>query len=175
MTTPAAAKASERLARAGVSLATGANWPTVTVGASVGRQSDTWLPKDNVGAVSASLNYTLFNGGAREAAVQKARAAQRAAEASVRSIANQLMTNLQTAWNALYDARATLQVQDQFVDADTEREKIAKAQYTSGLLNFNEFIIIQDNLVATKQAHLNAQASLMKAQAAWERAEGINL
>ena len=59
--------------------------------------------------------------------------------------------------------------------ADEERAKITRAQYATGLATFNDWIIIEDNLVRSQKAYLDAQASLLLAEAYWIQAIGGTL
>jgi outer membrane protein TolC len=66
-------------------------------------------------------------------------------------------------------------VQRKFLEAARERAKIASAQYSTGLTAFDDWIIIENNLVIAKKAHLNAQSNLLIAEAAWMQAKGDTL
>lgn len=169
------AMAGEDVAAAGVKSSRAAYWPTVDVSASVGRRSNDIPPRDNDAAVGATVTYPLFNGFAREASVQRARSALRAAQANTLSAYNALYSTLQQSWSNLADALDNAQVQAEFLDANSEREKIAQEQYNVGLTTYNDWAIIEDNLVATEQQNLNTQAAALNAWAAWDEARGIDL
>ncbi len=169
------ALAGEGVAAAGVRTSKAAYWPRVDVSASVGRQSNDFPPNDNQAAVGASVTYPLFNGGAREASVQRARSAVRSAQANTLSVYNSLYSTLQQAWSDLADAIDNAEVQAEFLEANSEREKIAQEQYNVGLTTYNDRAIIEDNLVSTEQLNLNTRAAALSAWAAWDEARGIDL
>lgn len=169
------AQAAEDVAAAGVAAARADYWPTVSLSASVGRRSNDIPPRDNDAAVGATLNYPLFNGGTREAAFQRARSGLRAAQAGTLSTYNATYKTLEQSWTDLQDALENARVQQEFLKANTEREKIAAAQYNVGLTSYNDWTIIEDNLVATQQAQLGAQAAALRAWASWDQARGTNL
>ena len=66
-------------------------------------------------------------------------------------------------------------MQKKFLEAVNERAKIASAQYESGLISFDDWIIIENNLVTYKKSHLNAQADMLDAEAYWIQAIGGTL
>ena len=80
--------------------------------------------------------------------------------------------NVATAWQ---DAIEQVEVQKKFLDANQERSRIASQQYSTGLLTFNEWTIIEDNLVSTKKTFLNTQANALLAEANWIAAQGRTL
>jgi outer membrane protein TolC len=59
--------------------------------------------------------------------------------------------------------------------AAEERAKIAEAQYSLGLLQFDNWTIIEDNLVSAKKAFIDAQANALLAEANWVMAKGETL
>ena len=86
-----------------------------------------------------------------------------------------MVLNLAQAWNDLQNAQDTLLVSQKFLEANEERARIASAQYTSGLIDFNAWSIIEDNLVSTRKQMLNASSSLWLAEASWIKAQGGGL
>jgi outer membrane protein TolC len=75
----------------------------------------------------------------------------------------------------LQDAITNMSVQKKFLGAADERAKITRAQYSTGLATFNDWIIIEDNLVKAQKAYLNAQAEMLVAEAYWIQAIGGTL
>ncbi len=59
--------------------------------------------------------------------------------------------------------------------ATEERSKIAQAQYSIGLVTFDNWTIIEDNLVKAKNNYLDAQAAALLAEAKWIQAKGETL
>ena len=59
--------------------------------------------------------------------------------------------------------------------AAQERAKIAEAQYSIGLVSYNDWIIIENNLVSAKTSFVNAQLAALVAEANWVQAKGGTL
>ncbi|WP_144277145.1 TolC family protein, partial [Chlorobium sp. KB01] len=84
----------------------------------------------------------------------------------------QLYDTLEESWKSFQDARQLVTVRKKFLDAAMERSSIANAQYSNGLVTFNEWVIIENNLVSAKKEFLNAGADLLIAEAKWIQAKG---
>jgi outer membrane protein TolC len=85
------------------------------------------------------------------------------------------LLQLKNTWSGYKDASENLQVQKKSLDAYKERAMIADTQYTTGLITFNDWTIIQDGLVSAQKSYLNAQANLLISEAAWIQAKGGTL
>ena len=87
----------------------------------------------------------------------------------------QLFNTLEESWKIFQDARQMVAVKKKFLDAAQERSAIANAQYSNGLVSFNDWVIIENNLVSAKKEFLNAGADLLIAEAQWIQAKGEGL
>ncbi|MFH1847078.1 MAG: TolC family protein [Candidatus Omnitrophota bacterium] len=139
--------------------------------------NSSWPIKESDKAWSAqvSLSFPLFEGGSRIAGVSKSRSELNEAREDERSGRDGVILTLEETWKELKDAIDTAAVKQKFLEATKERSKIANAQYSSGLLGFDDWIIIENNLVTAKKAYLDAQADLLIAEAAWVQAIGGTL
>jgi outer membrane protein TolC len=122
-----------------------------------------------------SVTLPLFEGGSRLANLQKARSRLRQAEANMYSGRDSIIITLEETWKTFMDSVGTLEVQKKFLSAAEERAKIATAQYSSGLINFDDWVIIEDNLVTQKKSYLNSQTNVLTAEARWVQAQGGTL
>ena len=85
------------------------------------------------------------------------------------------MVTLEETWKDFQDAIDTVLVKSKFLEAAKERARIASAQYSQGLITFDDWIIIEDNLVSAKKNYLDAQANLLIYEANWIQAKGGTL
>ncbi len=149
--------------------------PEVSLNSSVGRTSSDWPPDDEEWSVGVSVSFPLFEGGSRIAQVSKARSQLKEKEAEEKSVKDRLIFTLQEAWTEFQDAFDKVNVQKKYLEAAKERAKIASAQYSTGLISFDDWTIIEDNLANAQKAYLNAQAEAMIAQAWWIKVKGGTL
>ncbi len=144
-----------------------------TAGAS--KRSSHWPPEDNQWNLGLSLSMPIFEGGLRIAQVSQAEASYRKAEADYRNIRDSAIVSLEQAWAALQDAIETVTVQGKTLEASRERSKIAEAQYSIGFIAFDNWIIIENDLVSAKKTYLQAQANALLTEANWIQAKGETL
>lgn len=126
-------------------------------------------------SLGLGVTMPIFEGGLRLAQVSQAQAAFAQAEADERSIRDTVYVSLEAAWVALQDALETVEVQNKSLQAALERSKIAEAQYSTGFITYDNWSIIEDNLVRAKTEYLNAEANALFAEANWIQAKGETL
>ncbi|MFA5411343.1 MAG: TolC family protein [Candidatus Omnitrophota bacterium] len=149
--------------------------PALSGDAGANKKSSHWPPQDDNWNLGLSVTLPIFEGGLRMAQVSKARAAYNQLEADARSTGDSLVVGLEKSWVALQDAIETTGVQRKVLNAAEERSKIAEAQYSVGFITFDNWIIIENDLVSAKKAFLSAQANALLAEANWIQAKGETL
>ncbi len=146
--------------------------PTVYASASAGRSDSDWPPDDDSWSAGVAVSYPIFDGRSRAAAVRRNRASLRKAEADEISGRDGVVLTLAQTWTDFQNAADVIGVRDKFLEAAEERAKIAQAQYSTGLISFDNWIIIEDDLVRARKAYLEAQARALNAEARWIQARG---
>lgn len=149
--------------------------PKLYANASAGRTSSNWPPRIDEWSIGLNLTLPLFEGGIRQAEVARARAALRQAEAEEQSAINEAAASLRDKWTRFANAVEQAGVQRKFLEAAQARAKIARAQYSTGLISFDTWTIIEDDLVRAEKAILSAEADAMILEADWIRARGGTL
>ena len=150
-------------------------FPELSAEAGASRKSSHWPPQDDQLDAGLTLSFPIFEGGLRLAEVAQAKAIFNQAQADERSTKDSVIVTLEQTWVALQDAVETVQVQQKFLEAARERSKISEAQYSLGLIQFDNWTIIEDDLVRAKKAFLDAQANALLAEADWIHAKGETL
>ena len=117
----------------------------------------------------------IWEGGAGQARVTQARSVYRQRQAQERSTRDSVVVTLQQSWDDLQDAIETVKVQQDFLTAAEERDKIAAQQYSVGLISFDNWTIIEDDLVSSKKSFLDARVNALLAEAGWIEAKGETL
>lgn len=150
-------------------------YPQLSAQAGASKRSETWPPENDGWNAGLTLSFPLFEGGLRDARVAKAKSLYYQAKADERSTQDSIIVTLEQTWAVMRDAVETVDVQKQFLEAAEERAKIAESQYALGLLQFDNWIIIENDLVSAKKGLLNAQANALLAEADWILAKGETL
>ncbi|MFA4993627.1 MAG: TolC family protein [Candidatus Omnitrophota bacterium] len=149
--------------------------PSLSGAAGANKNGSHWTPRGNQWNLGLVLSLPIFEGGSRIAQVSQAKALLKQLEENERSAKDSAILSLEETWATLQDAIENVGVQGKSLNATEERSKIAQAQYSTGFINFDSWIIIEDNLVNTKKDFLNAQADKLYAWAGWVQAKGETL
>ncbi|HPD18549.1 MAG TPA: TolC family protein [Candidatus Goldiibacteriota bacterium] len=154
----------------------GAFFPSINLSGSVSQRGEE-IPIDDGANWSAGINLSLsiLDGGLLMAKKNAADAYLKQTEKELEYGKNDVLLNMEQAWNNLADAMKNNEIQEKFLSAAYERAKIADAQYSNGLVTFDNWTIIQDNLVSSKKSYLNSQANLLLSEAAWIQITGGTL
>jgi outer membrane protein TolC len=159
-------------ARLAVRSAQLSNSPAIYGTGSYGRQGSALSSMKDRWSVGISASVSLFEGGASYYGVKKAAAQLRQAESDEASTRSAAAVSIEKAWNALRDSVADAAVKEEYLRAETEREKIAEAQYSIGRMTFDDWTVIESGYVKAKQSLLSSQAAVLTAEAAWIQSIG---
>jgi outer membrane protein len=162
----------EQAASAGVTLARAPLYPSLNLTGSTGRQGNRWIPDNDSHSVGVSLSIPLYSGGRDYYGTQSAVSNLSAATYNRERVDQQLVTRLQQAYAAYVEAVQRLKVNQAFVDAATARAEIARNKYDNGLLSFEDWDIIENDLISRQTALVQSQRDRITAEAAWEQAQG---
>lgn len=167
--------AQKEAAKYGVKSTYGEFYPAVYGNGGAGMTDSSWPPGGNEWSIGVSASMPIFEGGKQFADVAKAKAVLGQAQADERSGRDGVIFTLENTWTTLQNAIDNVEVQKKFLEAAQERAKISEAEYSNGLLSFDNWVIIEDNLVSAKKNYLNVQMSALLAEANWIQAKGGTL
>jgi outer membrane protein TolC len=164
--------AQKEAARLGVKSAQADFFPQIYANAGAGKIDASWPPRQNSWSAGLSVSLPLFEGGLQQAQLARAKAILDQAQAQQRSGQNSVLFILVNAWIQWQNSMDNVAVQEKFLIAARERAKIAEVEYTAGLMSFNEWIIIEDELVNAQKSFLNVQTNALMTEASWRQARG---
>jgi outer membrane protein TolC len=147
-------------------------FPTLSGQAGADKTGAHWAPQDSQWDLGLVLSLPIFEGGLRTAQVAQAKALYNQLAANERSTRDGIIVSLSGAWVSLQDAQETVDVQNKQLAAAIERSKIAEAEYSTGFITYDNWTIIEDNLVRAKTDYLNSQINALLAEANWIQAKG---
>jgi len=162
-------------ARYGMSSARADFFPEISGQIGTSRTDSRWPARGEEWDAGVTLSWPLFEGGLKTAQLERAMSQLRQLEANERSIRDGVIVGLEEAWAEFNDAVESVGVRGKFLDAAQERSKIAEAQYSLGLIQYDNWTIIQDDLVNAKTTLLSTQVNALLAQASWIQAKGETL
>lgn len=147
-------------------------FPTLTASGSLFRQGADFFPQGDRWSVNVGVTYPLFSGGKDYYALKANKSAFEAAKQNRESVAAQRVSKLQ---QALQTYRATVEnarVSESLLSASSVRAQIARVKYMSGLLSFDQWDIIENELISRQKDALQTRYDLEVAQAVWEQTNG---
>ena len=150
-------------------------FPNLSGQAGANRTAAHWPPQNDQWNLGLSLSFPIFEGDLRFAQVSQARALLNQLKENERSTKDGVVVNLEQTWASLQDAMETVEVQYKSLIATEERSKIAEAEYSTGFITYDNWTIIEDNLVSAKIKYLDAQANALFAEANWIQTKGETL
>lgn len=146
--------------------------PNVYASYQIGKSGDSWPPENSQWSLGANMSFTVFDGDRNGAALRKAEAVVTQTVLQVADGRQTIVLTLAQTWNDLVNAYEDVKVRKSFLIAAEERARIANAQYAAGLLTFDNWSIIEDNLVNAQKNYLNAKIAVLQAEARWVQACG---
>jgi outer membrane protein TolC len=166
------AKAQLLVAQAQLDQARATFFPSLDLNGSVSRQGDHFFPNTNRWSVGLNLTFPFFPGGRNIFDFEAAQANERKAELNRQSVENQLVLKLRQTYVAWLDALGQQHVAEEFLTAADERSTIARGKYTNGLMTFEDWDIIENDLISRQKSALTNRRDAVLAEAAWQQAQG---
>lgn len=164
--------AQARAARRGVTIARSQLYPELSATASASRRGSDWPPNTDRWSTGISFSFPFFPGGRNIFDVKSAKAEERRTQANLRSVTDQAASNLEEAFARFQDAVERTEVREEFLEAAEVRAEISGSQYTSGLFSFEDWDLIENDLIANQKTMLSSRRDAVIAEANWELAQG---
>ena len=148
--------------------------PTLDLNANVNRQGESFLPEQERErwSVGLSLTIPLFDG-LRDRNTYKASVFSKyAAEGKKKSAMLELLPKLREAQNLAKQSDIKLRVDSKFREATSTRAEIARAKYNNGLITFEDWDIIENELIQRQTTYILSKKDRVVKYAAWENILG---
>jgi len=162
-------------AKAGVDIASSGFWPSVDLTGTANRTNSDTVPDYRSNSVILSLTVPIFSGGKTYYGARSAGAQESAAEALREGLLRQLRTQLEQSYAVYVLAVTQLTVAEEFRKAAQVRAEIARNKYSNGLMSFEDWDIIENDLISRERTLLLSQRDRITAEAAWEQALGTGV
>lgn len=143
--------------------------------ASANRSGTEWPLKNEAYSIGVEISLNLFQGGKSYYQTSLYEAQHKQLLADERSTRNALVLDLEQKWTSLKNSIDTVGVRQKYLKAAEERASIANAQYSIGTIQFDNWTIIQDNLVNAKKSYLEAQTDALLKESDWNLSTGRTL
>ncbi len=159
-------------ADAGIMIAEQGWYPELNVTGFVGKTGPDFFPQTNRWSVGAQIVFPFFPGTSHIFSAETARAQKNQTDHQLRSTDYKLIAALEQTYSAVKDAIETVKVSSDFAEAAKARSIISTEKYNTGLMAFEDWSVIETDLVNREQTLLVNQRNAMQAEANWEAAQG---
>lgn len=148
-------------------------FPSLDLTSSIGKRGTDFFPNTtDTRTVGISLSLPLFSGGSDLANYRSAVATANAANFAQQNTLRETRRLLESTWSEYLESVARLRTDESFRKAATARSEIARTKYNNGLLTFEDWDIIENDLITRQRTVLQTRRTRTVAEAAWEKAQG---
>lgn len=166
------AEAQWLVAEADSLIARGDFFPDISVTGSYSKIGANFPPNEARWSVGVALTFPFFPGGQNIFNYQSASAEAQKADFLRSNTDNQVLARLQQSRTSLIDAIGFHKVTQHFVEASESRAVISRGKYQTGLMSFEDWDLIETDLINRQKAELQARRDVVLAEAAFEQAQG---
>lgn len=148
--------------------------PSLDFSASISRNSQFFFPDENNQRWTLGLNLSIpiFDGLSDYSTLKGAVSNKYAAEATKRNTYLTLIPSIRQAVNLARQSDVKLRVDARFREASQTRAEIARAKYNNGLLTFEDWDIIESELINRQINYLQSKRDRIVKYAAFEKSIG---
>lgn len=168
----AQALAQEQASKAGVTIAESGFFPSLNLSGAVGRRGSEFLPQGDYWSVGANLSFPFFTGGRDYYAMEGALASNSSAKYNKENIDLQTLADLKQSYSFYVESVTKLEVSKAYKDASQMRADIARKKYSSGLLIFENWDAIENDLINRQTAYLQSKRDRVINEVNWEQTQG---
>lgn len=150
-------------------------FPTLNLTGTTGKYADTFFPDNDHWSVGINFSWPLFGGGKDYYSTKSAALNLYAAKSILTSLERNQRSVLKKAYTNYVVSAEELKVNEAFLLAAKSRAEIARAKYNNGLLTFDEWDIIENDLINKTKIYILSKRDRIVAEAAWEQAQGVGV
>lgn len=162
----------EKAAEASLELARSGFFPVLSLNGGTTYTGQRFFPDNQRWTIGASLTIPLFNGGRDLYGTLSASESLKASAFAKENALRGGLTRLEQVLSDFELAVQKVKVDHAFLEAAHLRAKIAKEKYNNGLLSFEEWDIIENDLIVREKNVLQSERDRIVAEAQWEQVQG---
>jgi outer membrane protein TolC len=176
--TPTAKRFKATLANANATLESRQSgfYPSWDVNGSIGKTGDDFFPNDQKSwKVGTSLTWSFFDGGKDYYATTSSNLLVKAAEKKLENQNLELKRVLRDSYSTFNESIQAVKVSTAFLEALKVRADISRSKYNNGLTTFDDWDIIENDLITRQKDYTTKIRDRLIAEAAWEQAQGTGV
>lgn len=160
-------------ARADIATAKVGFFPSLDLSGSLGKSDSIFFPSQDKTSIQLTLSVPLFDGGRDYYAVKSATTKLSSAEFKRTDSINQLEQSIR---QSVYDYKEAIQkekVDRSFKEAAEVRAQIARSKYNNGLMTFEEWDLVETDLITRERTWIASKRDLVIKGANLEKLTGV--
>lgn len=161
--------------KAAIIAAQGSLWPQIDGFAQISSSGESRPEMKKETLLGLGISMPFFNGGKNVSAIRKAKADYESARETARSARDEAIAQLADAWTKFLDAVDQVKVSEDFLMAGRKRAEIVRAEYEAGLVNFQDFDIVEQDYANSEIDYVESLANALTKEADWQFAKGTTL
>lgn len=166
------AKTQEQLALISIEKAKSQFYPSLALTGSVGKYDEQSSLRYNKWSLGLSLSWPLFSGGKDYSQYKSALESWKSEKLSERSVEFILEENIKSAYSKYRLSFEKQKVDIQFEQAARLRSQIAKQKYNNGLMSFEDWDKIENELIEKEKNSLASFKDILLSESNWEKVKG---
>lgn len=166
------AHALEMASTGDISVAQAAFLPSLDLTGNVTRQGTNYFPENERWNAALTLTIPLFDGLRDKALLTSAVKAKYSLSAQKKNALLELLPKLRDAQNQAKQGDIRYRIDEKFQEAASTRAEIARSKYNNGLITFEDWDIIESELITRQTNFLASKRDRIIKYAAWENQLG---
>ncbi len=165
----------EEISRANLDVSRSGFSPSLDLGANYGYTGSKFFPDQNQWGMSLTLTVPLFDGLRDYSSFQSNSYKLKASSSALMNVRLTLLKDLKLAYFGYIEAAQEEKVNDGFNRAALLRAEIARNKYKNGLLSFEDWDIIETDLIQKQKNALTSEKNRIIKQSQWEKAQAVGV
>ncbi len=167
------ARAQESSSEKGIAVARSNFMPSLDLSGSIRKVGEDFFPEDSKQTtVGLTLTIPIFDGGKDYYGTKSAVESFVAAKSNRLNISRNLIATLKQKYAGYIESVSKLQADTLFKEAAETRATIARNKYNNGLLTFENWDIIETDLITRQKSFLQSKRDRVISEASWEQTLG---
>lgn len=147
--------------------------PSLSLSGEVRRQDENfWPEQQKQWGFGVTLSMPFFDGGRDWYSTKAASQTYLSRVEERTNVGRDVIAKLERAWASFQEAASKLTVDRTFRDAAVVRAEISRKKYNNGLLTFENWDIIENDLINRQKSYLSTKRDRVTAEASWEQTLG---
>jgi outer membrane protein len=165
----------ESSAKDGVEIAKSSFYPSLDFTASVGKTDQAWDLNYDKWSTTLTLTIPFFNGGRDYSSYNSSVAKWQSTLQSRISTQGKLMTKLKQSYSDFVLSFNKMKVDEKFKAAALARAEIARSKYNNGLMTFEEWDLVESDLILRQKNVLTSERDSINSEAVWNQTLGVGV